>query len=1140
MSLPLKKDTRNAPPLSGPLTPAEEPARRPKDARPAAPGGGRQAAAVIVVLALLLISAAWFLQPPRPGNGGGSGPEKGWNLFLDLKGDRTFSGQDLEIFGDVIVRKGARLRFIDCNVTVNGTFYVQGNISFLRGRLAPYPAVQYYQFHGDAPDRLSLSFDLTDCNRASLRFATRHCFTPGESMAVNVFSDGEWHNRMLVLKGAPHRIMSHSLELSRFCGGPVKVEFTPDMVANGSRTFQLFDLEVETDRGAFPSGAIDIEVPRKTWFATNSSPDYSIGAGGGAVLLDATSVISHGFGIFGSSAGIALRNATLTGTAKISASYDYYRYYSFISATCSSVEITGCRFRALSTVRANDSVVSIERTKVSYGSTVVDVQNTDLDVRECDFDHFTVGILAVVDQDLGRGTLAVRDSALSDCEYGVQLGNQSGTVRGCDISARYPFYIKPPRSMARPDCTARAILSLNESRITVNATPGESGNFGVQAYSAFPILGVYDWFRSNEWNATCLYKRAVVVAYQERNAQTYQYGAVSYRGREETMTLGPGFEPGNLSVREIGPTAVTRQYPSLEPWYRQGPLDLRIIDTESLVIAGDAIYHNRTDESRLNFSLVTYDGMAFLDKDLGALSSPSEVLWLGFSLMPVCDVSVRSLRLSRDPGSERLSLYVSFWTEGLSYNYENAISVLVGGRQLVYDTTGSRRYYLDPLQVQKGGNLTVKVIPLGVEDLDLSDNVASVRMGVFDTSCELAGPQDLAGYWVLKPGVDLTLRECQLRATGGDAAIIGMGRNRFMLECSTVEYDGLRINVSRAGIAGSDLLPRGGGTLELAVDDLTVDDATFGCRRQDYAGRLAQLETELAASPDGMLPASHWYDAAGYNLRTVCTFKASEIKVNASRFIDCYDLSVLATGKGAISNCELAFGDTIGASSGDLMLDNNSIGSFRQVYMIGPETVLLNNSLEDVPDGLRLSDETVNLTATGNSFLISRRNLSATVALEAWAGARLDIRGNEIAGYQNGIYLYCDGEPRDLFRNNTFLGITNASVARWKQFTYNMYPATLGINYSREPYVRALTIAWTDLFQDHNETVNGWVSYSSGEKYMYADLEFVDSLVDSAGAGRGLDRLVLRISLSRSDGTGEVFERTVFAPKEHQWTETLE
>jgi len=190
MSLPLKKDAMQASSPSGPLSTAGEQSKTPLNARPSPSGAGRKLLAVFIVIAFLLVSFAWLFLPPSPVKSGGPGAEKGWNVFLDLSGNRTFSGLDMEIYGDVMVEKGGNLRFIDCNLTVNGTFFVFGNLTFQGCRIGPYPTVPYYSYHGDEPEPLALSFDLSNRSRASFRFDTRHYLPDGESVSVNVFSGG--------------------------------------------------------------------------------------------------------------------------------------------------------------------------------------------------------------------------------------------------------------------------------------------------------------------------------------------------------------------------------------------------------------------------------------------------------------------------------------------------------------------------------------------------------------------------------------------------------------------------------------------------------------------------------------------------------------------------------------------------------------------------------------------------------------------------------------------------------------------------------------------------------------------------------------------------------------------------------------
>lgn len=1138
MALPPEKDAKKASPPSGMSRRAGGPAGGPAIARPASQGGGRRMLAAALVSAFLLLSVAWSVLPPPPGKGKGPAAPAGWNVFLDLEGDRTFTGQDLEIYGDVLVRKGANLRFVGCNLTLNGTIHVQGNLTLSGCNVAPYSTLPYYDFHGNMPEPFALSFDLANCTQASLRFGTRHFFSRGDSISVNVLAGGGWSNGLLVLNGAPHRVTRHTLDLARFCGGPVKVVFVPTKVVNCSRDFQLFGLEVGTDRGLLPAGAVSMDLPRGSWNRHDNVPYFGIRAQAGTVLLSGSTVRKDSFVVSGKISRITAQNTTFSGTKAVS-SYDF-GWGAAVQAESCSVEISGCSARAMGLVEANNSAVSIERTGSSFGSTAVSARNTELRIRGCVFDNCSVGVYALVDRDLGRGSLEITDSALRDCGFGIVLANQTGAVRGCDIGAALPFGLMPPRSMTRANCTAPAVLALNESRIRVNTTRFSNWRTGILACSAIPIGDVHEWFRSNTWNATSLYTRTAAVSYQDQNENGWPWGSVVLDARGTAEVLGPGFEPLGKVERHVGPVRLYQEYPAWDEriWYYQ--LDRRAVDLETLVRAGGIMYHNRTDEGRLNFSLATSDGMAFLEKDLGALQSPNDVLLLDFALMPVCDISISALSVSKDRGSERLAVEVSYSINGLRHDYELAISVLLGGRQLVYDTVGYNTYYLDALQVRDGGNLTVKVFPLGVEDLDLSDNVATVKVRTFDNPCELSGQQEMEGIWVLKPGVDLALNDCALEASGKDAAIVGMGQNRVRVDQSTLAYDSLRLNVSGARIAGSDLLPRGGAKLTATAGELVLDNVTFNSRRQDHFAKLEAARKELAADPALLTRDSRWFTEDRGYLRPTFTVEASSCIVNDSRFIDFQYLTLIAGETCSIAGSSLVVGFYANLYGPDIRFERNLCEAVLDISMGGFNVSLHNNSFLDIKGGLELSDDEVNLTAVGNSFSRAAFNDSAAAGLTLYRPGRLDIRKNDFSGCRNAIYLFGVGDPTGIFGNNSFPGAGNASVARWKMLNYEMYPSALGVDFDSQPSIMYATIAWKDLFCNRTENLSGWTSYGGGARHMRATMQFVDDLVDGAGVHRTMTRLDLRVMVSYSDGKERVWERTLDIPSDFEWTERLE
>jgi hypothetical protein len=214
--------------------------------------------------------------------------------------------------------------------------------------------------------------------------------------------------------------------------------------------------------------------------------------------------------------------------------------------------------------------------------------------------------------------------------------------------------------------------------------------------------------------------------------------------------------------------------------------------------------------------------------------------------------------------------------------------------------------------------------------------------------------------------------------------------------------------------------------------------------------------------------------------------------------------------------------------------------AFPDISVWGTNVTLVDNLFGDIQNGLGVSAQAGSLTVVGNTISRAVFNGSRSAGLNLYGAGILDVRKNNFSGCQNGIHLFCDADPSSLYANNTFQGITNSSVARWKRLNFEMYPAALGVDFQSQPYVRYATIAWADLFGGRAENLSGWTSYGGGGRHMEATMEFVDGLVDGAGVARSLDRLDLMITVSYSDGRQRGFERTVFIPGEYQWTERLE
>jgi len=319
-----------------------------------------------------------------------------------------------------------------------------------------------------------------------------------------------------------------------------------------------------------------------------------------------------------------------------------------------------------------------------------------------------------------------------------------------------------------------------------------------------------------------------------------------------------------------------------------------------------------------------------------------------------------------------------------------------------------------------------------------------------------------------------------------------------------------------------------------------LDNVTFNSRMQDYPAKREAIERELAADPALLDNTSHWYSAGWQYLRPALSVQATSCIINCSRFVDFQYFNLVAAENCSVTGSSLVLGRSVDFNAPELLMKDNLMEAFPDIWVRGANVSLLDNLFEDLQNALGVSTDTANLTVVGNSFSRAVFNGSRSAGLNMYGAGIFDIRKNNFSGCQNGIHLFRDADPSSLYANNTFQGITNSSVARWKRLTFEIYPSFLGVDFQSQPYVRYTTIAWADLFGSRAENRSGWTSNGGGERHVGATMEFADSVVDGAGVARSLDRLELRITVSYSDGRQRGFERTVEIPADYTWTERLE
>jgi hypothetical protein len=1112
---------------------------------------------ILAILAILALTMPFILSMQHPGTdrypAQHSIPapprEHPWVLYEDVAHDMTLSGRDLTILGDIIVEKGATLDISGCNITMNGTFYVEGNLKLRDTRMQNFPEKDGFDLRtswiiGVTPSLYQVCpafiTNLTDCRWAWLNFSARYDIA--RTVGIDVLREGI--RTMSVANFTGENDVSHnvSVDISEFCGGVARLEF---VTAGYVNDFEVMAPKIETDRFRTATEDLILDLGNNGVHMWEYYLPYAFRANGGNISIEGCSLVRQP----SDNDLISAVNSTI----RISSSDFLARPAGPGHQTCIAPLLNGdgCAVRVDNSsfwgsfgIYLNNSRADIDSSHFGDQSgQVVSAVNTVLVVTGCRIDSCQEGISGMIDTPGAGGSVTVRRTSLDCRGLGIGLKGIPAIVEGCSIRAQMPFIIYPDSGMSRQDCRMETIAAISGN--SIEASGYRWGNNELAAmcvFSAIPVAGIEGVLRNNTWNATLAVARCIYLETPNRNTDSTQ---VSFERAGRRVDFDPQCSnPVESRVNEGLDAIPSRSYffwghPSYELLWDYG----RVLPMDRYFCTGAGFSLLELGEANLSFTFMSDDGIGEGVYDARMLRHPGDMIRIGAPSSTAaprraCDLSIHGLRLSYDGAISVVNVSMSMENLGVAVTSIN-LSWTLNGREMERWTSGPWDGDYTALSIDRQnltpGELTVRAVPSGMEDVNLSNNEVRGRITLVNQSLVIDKHVDLGGLWILGEGTDLTIRNCECSMNDTGAVIQGLGGNGFVLENSTVNLTSLSVNVSSGIIRDTDLIavplsieyyhyPDYGPQIELLGGSWEIHNVTAGCRAMDFEG-IRQLVLS-----DPMNYSYYWiWGGAAFNFSVIgLTVDAVSLDLDHSNLLLGFADYIIVDSLLRIENCSLDGGAYFLVDAGEVLFRNSRFEWYMELMLESPNATMQGNMFKDGWWSL----DVANLSFTNNSVVSDLYYGYGSDGLRISMNETSNFSDNTFSGWHIAILLQSPKELPDIARTNRFTGLTGAEMVRQKTITLEFLHDRLELMLNRE--VSNVTVFWNDGISDMEAELS--MHYLDRGDTQNWSMNVYDWVVDVNGTGHRFGEARCRLVVASPSGATSELELAIPFRDEDAWT----
>jgi hypothetical protein len=1088
-------------------------------ARPHKSGSAKvKAVAVLMVMAIVGLSYLRFGPLTQNDGGGLPGEEKTLPVFLDVKGDKTISGKNMTVKGDIIIQDGASLTISGCNITMNGTFRVNGALAIRGSTISDYPAP--LGFSGSKA--LTILSNLTGCKRAWLNFTVQYDQTLAEILHASAsVGNGATSELWGAGKKGPEKV---SLDLSAFCGAVVKVDMDPSGASAG---FSILEPVMTTD--TFMTPTIDLMVksegtpyrvfddPYPVWRPFNMVVD-----GGILEISNSTVESSGGYGrqIWANYSEISVTDARFKVT-------DASRHgdVQFIKCDRSRLTVRSCEFSKGGGIWAVSSNVVVSDSLFQNEGAAIMSTGSALDVDRCRVFNCSSCIMAETVKASSEGTVSIRNTQIeSNQSYGsgIKLQNMNGSVDGCIIQSPVPMILVPPAAAGNGN---GSLMDL--SRITGNTfITSQTGSYqksaaAVTIFSGVPLAGMDELVARNSWNATEQVARYLLIkeiGYDQdgwRSPMQYHRkgSAVEFDGSMRIVRESPFDEgwTGAVSRYSLPSMSFTQLYELDYDW---------AVPMEKFSTVQTGYCWTRADPDSLDIMKQNVDGTGTTEVDLNLIRGPLDIVQLQIPIVPPpFDMGLSSFDVAyyQEAGAPLVSAALEI--EGLTPPNVN-VTIKLDGRTV--DSwegppwSSTMPLYLLDTRTLATGNLSISVSAPGRIEMDMADNILTVPVTVVNESTTLESAANISGIWFLKTGVNINFSNCSLAANGSGAFFIGEGFNHIDIRGCALNITYLRFFNCSGTIRDSEIFQV--TSEQYAYARFTVesgswelDNFTFGSRHVEFD----RMEREYQKDPSGVMERSYddkldWVQPYNY-----LSFNVDDLICrNSSVYGD--GCSLYTNSTLILSGCRFLICSPRLDSGGNITLAKNSFSFTSDIHLVGSVDAR-NNTFSDVIGGVNVDGMPSAISIAGNEFISHPFSYEWGDAGIVFLNAPTVFEANLFKG----LYAAVDKNGpftglAALLPDNTFsdIGFAQAYSRKSVEFQLNAQDyEELCLRFNRK--ITIVHLYWNDSHEAKDTILQSFYFYSQDPSNQQS---FYDWFVDPDGVEKKVDALEVNIVVEAPSG----------------------
>jgi hypothetical protein len=1082
-------------------------------ARPRKATSGKvKAVAVLMVMAIVGLSYLRFGPLLWHDEGGLPEADRSVPVFLDVKGDKTISGKNLTIKGDIVVREGGSLVISGCNITMNGTFRVNGSLAVRGSSIADFLAPLGFS----SSRTLTILTNLTGCKWAWLNFTVEYSeklarvlhatASAGEILSAELWGAG---------KEGPEKV---TLDLSPFCGAVAEVDIDP---GGSPASFNVIEPVITTDRFCTPT--VDMIVK-------NEGAPYEV--------FDDPYPVWRPFKILMEWGNLDISNSTIASAGgyftQIRANHtdvlvtdDRFaidnssgsQSVQFIRCTNCRLEVRSSTFSGGNGIRTQDSNVMVTDSLFENESTAIWGTDSSLSVDRCRFMGCYCGVSAETAASGTDSTVSIHDSDIDEKEKssgsGIRLNNISASVEDSRILSPAPVVIVPPADIADGNASLADFVRISGNILQVCSTSYEQ-RAAVIIFSGVPVSGMDELVRQNRWNATMPAARYLIINEDEYDRDDYVY-SFQYNMSGSAIEYDGSMQKEREYRLDEGWTECVARYDML-----YSLMDFTwAVPMEKFETIPTGYCWTRQDPGALQFREERGSGTGTVDVDLGVLHRPLDILQLEIPIVPPpFDMGLYGLDAAYDWDMAAPVVSAGLKIAGIEPALVN-VTIEFDGKtmdswEMAPWSSPSELYALD-MGTIASGQLSIIVSAPEEMETELSNNALTVPINVTNSSRTIEGETNISGIWCLRKGVNITFSNCSLAANGTGAFFFGTGDNRIEIIRSELNITSMRFCNVSGRINDSEIWGDSSGqfgSVDFVVEwgSWELDNVIFGSRRAEYE----RMEKEYREEPSGVLN-RYYEDKLDWEPPY---FFYLDIKTEN---LACHNISVYAEGCSMDANSTLIVARSrfLRCSPsmecwGNITLVDNAF-SFMWHQTLAGNIVAQNNTFSDVFGSVTVNGMGSERILRGNEFIRHPFKYQWNSTGLVVGDGPLVLEGNLFTGLWAAVET--DGPftgMAALLQRNSFTDIGFVQALSRKSVKFQIgaqdYEA-LCLMFNRR--ITAIDLHWNDSLAARDSALRNFYFYSYIPS---SSTSFCDWVVDAQGKETRLDAVFVSMVLVAPSG----------------------